>query len=1255
MPTVRAALAALLLPLVLAVPAAQAADPPSGDHLVVTSIPSVASTQAVSLLRVDGAGTADGPAWVLPTAASGSDKPFTLQGDSNAVGGVNRSADGRYVTLAGYTTATGGSASASDARVVARVGANGIADTSTTLGTAYTTQNIRGAATADGSAFYVAGNGNTSAPLGGNIYSALGGTSPTVISSRTVPATSSNAAFNNTRTATVVDGDVWWSSEKGTAGVYRTTGLPTTGQTPTTVLTFGADGTGVISILALRHDGTATAADTLYVVQETVGIFKFSRSGSTWTNRGSVATGAFAAVTGKVDENGRFRLYATRGTGAGNSLVTLTDSAAFDAAPSVGSTETTLATAPSGTVYRGVAFAPADAALADAPTAVSGTPGDGSVALTWTAPATDGGSAITGYRVTPYVNGVAQTPILTGTTTTSRTVTGLTNGVAYTFTVAAVTANGVGVASAPSAALTPQAPVPVPTIQLSDVALSGSRLDPTNPTVSVTVAQTGTAASGLTVAATASTSASVAPTSAVTVTGTGATRTVAIAPVGVGLTDITLTVTGTGGQSASTVLHYAASAPTSTPSTSRFLTGASDASAAIDVGDGYVLVGDDENNVLRLYAPGSGAPVKQWDVTSQIGNPEEVDIEASARVGNTVYWTGSMGNSKSGNLKPDRSTLFTTVLSGSGASTELTVQGYYRGLRADLIAWDQQNANRYGFASGAAQGKIPKRIDGFNVEGLEFAPGSTTTAYVGFRAPLAPATATGKAILVPVTNMDQLATAPAGTTHATFGTPIELDLGGLSVRDIRKNANGDYLILAGSWAAGGSYALYRWDGVAGHGATRLKTVLPADDGVGEDPGAWEAIVATPQPLVSGASIRLLMDNGSADFYNTGGEAKSLPYAAWRKARSDVFTITTGAALSFAVPAIPAQAANTIGPAQTITVTNSGDQPATVTKVKVREADAASADEFLLTAEDCTDAPLAAGATCTVRVRYAPGRANATTTASLVLTAAAVDGGSASATLTATSTELPKGDKGDTGDTGATGPKGDTGDTGAAGPKGDTGNTGAQGPKGDTGDAGATGPQGATGAQGSAGATGATGPQGATGATGAQGAAGATGATGATGSQGAKGDTGTAGAKGDKGDTGATGTNGTNGAKGDKGDKGDTGETGPQGPAGPVTVATATPTISVDKRGHLVVTVRNTTAKRVRARVQARATVNGKRVVLAAKTVTLGAKGNAKVALTVGAKARRQLGTKARPLTITVTPLTGTSRKTTTLKARVTVR
>ena len=91
-----------------------------------------------------------------------------------------------------------------------------------------------------------------------------------------------------------------------------------------------------------------------------------------------------------------------------------------------------------------------------APSGVAATAGNGSASVTWTAPS-DGGSPITSYTVTPYQGGVAQqaTTVTGNPPATSATVTGLTNGTSYTFTVSATNAVGTGPASAPSNPVTP--------------------------------------------------------------------------------------------------------------------------------------------------------------------------------------------------------------------------------------------------------------------------------------------------------------------------------------------------------------------------------------------------------------------------------------------------------------------------------------------------------------------------------------------------------------------------------------------------------------------------------------------------------------------------------------------------------------------------------------------------------------------------------------------------------------------------------
>ena len=90
----------------------------------------------------------------------------------------------------------------------------------------------------------------------------------------------------------------------------------------------------------------------------------------------------------------------------------------------------------------------------DAPTGVSATSGgNASTTVSWTAPS-DGGSAITGYTAT---SNAGQT--CSSTTTTTCSVTGLTNGTPYAFTVTATNTIGTSDPSSASASATPAAPI----------------------------------------------------------------------------------------------------------------------------------------------------------------------------------------------------------------------------------------------------------------------------------------------------------------------------------------------------------------------------------------------------------------------------------------------------------------------------------------------------------------------------------------------------------------------------------------------------------------------------------------------------------------------------------------------------------------------------------------------------------------------------------------------------------------------------
>ena len=404
------------------------------------------------------------------------------------------------------------------------------------------------------------------------------------------------------------------------------------------------------------------------------------------------------------------------------------------------------------------------------------------------------------------------------------------------------------------------------TISVDRSVVTGSVGDPGNPTALLTLTDAGVDPADLTVTV-ATSKPAVLPAANVTVAGTGAQRTVTFDPITRGTSTVTFTMTDPAGGTATATLNYAASAARPDAS-GRYYETISDASSAIDVGDGYLLMVNDETNVLFLFKAGvTGRPVKTFTFTSaQLGTGSEIDFEGLARSGDTVVVTGSQGNNKDGEVRPERRTFVALSISGSGADTQLGFVGRYNGLWADLKAWDAGNghglgANALGFAAGTAPGVLPDPPLGFNVEGLEYGPDGQTV-YLGFRAPTINVDGGYRALVVPVANPSAIV---SGST-ATFGAPILLDLGGRSIRDLRRNASNEYLISAGPSPQNNSWALYSWDGNPAH-QPRFNRTLPGVNN--QTTGTWETIVAVPHPLVAGALVSLVTDSGDTNFYGTG--------------------------------------------------------------------------------------------------------------------------------------------------------------------------------------------------------------------------------------------------------------------------------------------------------------------------------------------------------------------------------------------------
>ncbi|MDR0225842.1 MAG: IPTL-CTERM sorting domain-containing protein [Burkholderiaceae bacterium] len=864
---------------------------------------------------------------VQTLALSGGATPLTASSTASE-GLLNRSANGQCLTVPGYAVAPGGSdPKAGAARGVAFVGWDAAVNNQTRLGgSALVGDAMRGAISDNCARVWASGAGSPNANRG-IWFVARDGASAVQLSNK------------NTQGITIADGQLYAAFAGGDTVNKVGTGLPTA-PTPAVSALPGLSANNMRGIAFLDLDGTP-GVDTLYVAANNDGngtLQKYAYDGSTWVAKGSVPLSGVHGLSALPMGDGGVMLLATAGN---NQIQRL-----FDTAGRTGNltgTPQTMATAGEGVFY-GLAWAPEatpPASLPATPTGVTAQAAGNSVNAQWNA-AVGADYYLLEVSADDFAH-ISQSLIVFGT---SQTVNGLAEG-SYKLRVRAVNSLGGGTAAA-SAAVNTSAP---PTTSLPAItALSGVLGD-----ASDALATTGLAFTvndpAATVSATSGNTAVVAANglAASNVQGNALLR---ITPTGVGYADITVTLTNAGGASITRTIKYAASANPAPGTSPRWLAGRSDASTAIVVDAATLLVGDDEapaqdasgnalpgGNSFSAYGPAGGLPVKALalDKTALgLGDPnactqpgitgldscksdEEMDIEASFSLGSRVYGTGSHSNNKNGKSRTDRWRLFAFDVAGSGATTTLTPQGDYRWLREDLRSWDAvardgRVANYFGLVASSDGGptKAPESEtrSGFSIEGMSTSP-DDSAAWLGFRAPLVSApggpavTADNAAnrthaLILPVNNFTALPTANGGSPgQAQIGQPIRLNLGERGIREIRKNAAGQYLIIAGpSTSATGvaprNFQLYSWDGrVSGTG--EALNLRPRGDAlaaitVPNTACSAEGIGTMPAQLDAGGSVDIISDCGDADFYGDGQAAKDLPYAAWKKARLDSLPI-----------------------------------------------------------------------------------------------------------------------------------------------------------------------------------------------------------------------------------------------------------------------------------------------------------------------------------------------------------------------------
>ena len=239
-------------------------------------------------------------------------------------------------------------------------------------------------------------------------------------------------------------GNIYVAGNTNAAGMTTTSGVfqPNYGGTSGTGFNqYSGDGfVAKISSLILSTTTALTATPTTAVSGTAIALSAtVTPASGSGVPTGTVTFSDGATVLGTGTLNGTgIGMYTASALGVGSHSITAAYAGDSGDTASTSSAITVTITAP----------------LPAAPTGVTATAGNAQIALAWTA--VSGATTYSVYQGTS-AGGEAKTAVQTGIAGTSATVTGLSNGTAYYFTVAAVNAGGTGTASAEVSA-TPTAP-----------------------------------------------------------------------------------------------------------------------------------------------------------------------------------------------------------------------------------------------------------------------------------------------------------------------------------------------------------------------------------------------------------------------------------------------------------------------------------------------------------------------------------------------------------------------------------------------------------------------------------------------------------------------------------------------------------------------------------------------------------------------------------------------------------------------------
>ncbi len=208
--------------------------------------------------------------------------------------------------------------------------------------------------------------------------------------------------------------------------------------------------------------------------------------------------------------------------------------------------------------------------------------------------------------------------------------------------------------------------------------------------------------------------------------------------------------------------------------------------------------------MLRIFAKNNSVQPLQTIALSDIfvggifdGDAAEIDLEGAAEIDGTLFWIGSHSTSRKGKGRPARQRLLALTL-------KKDAQGSYIAQAKGAIVTDLmdaliKDARFKPYRLKKARCIPPKSIGGLSIEGLSATP--SKSLLIRFRNPLKGGKIkhnrliNGKALIIELLNSFAVINGLA----PVFADPFELDLHGLSIRDISWRKKQKYLIVAGPY------------------------------------------------------------------------------------------------------------------------------------------------------------------------------------------------------------------------------------------------------------------------------------------------------------------------------------------------------------------------------------------------------------------------------------------------------------------------